>query len=158
MTATWVLPQGWTQPIPVTQFNAQYPWMEVDEYGQIHLKADYREWLEQQGAAKDLAMNNPVNSGLGVPHPDGAQVPDGGVGWIPPTALNTVLGWEAHPVWVSPTLVMVCRRVLLPLSSKVYGLPSAGFWYCRRLSVLRFVVVARLLRIEPLVLHRNEHL
>lgn len=66
--------------------------MEVDEFGQIHLKADYREWLEQQGAAKDLAMNNPLNGGAGVPHPNEAQVPDGGVGWVPPTALNTGVG------------------------------------------------------------------
>lgn len=88
IAATWVLLPGWTQPIPVTQMKAQYPWLNIDNKGQVHLKEDYREWLESVGAARANAGNNPMTTGSGVPGPGGAVAPDGGVGFVPPSALN----------------------------------------------------------------------
>lgn len=102
--ATWVLPQGWTQPIPVTQFLAQYPWMEVDERGQMHLKPDYKAWLEQQaelrqaqqqrgaaGAGGQAAGAGAGASAGGTPA-NGGMIQDGGVGYLPPSALNVGAG------------------------------------------------------------------
>lgn len=87
--ATWVLPEGWTQPIPVTQFEAQYPWMMVDERGQIHLQPDYQAWLEQRAKAKENGAVGLMSGGIGGAGGSGGVVPDGGAGSIPPSQLNT---------------------------------------------------------------------
>lgn len=85
-TATWVLPPGWTQPIPVTQFNAQYPWVTVDDRGQIRLKDYFKSWLEQRGAAAGASGSG---RGGGAAGGVGAEtVPDGGAGYVPPSAMN----------------------------------------------------------------------
>ncbi|SPO27373.1 uncharacterized protein UTRI_10490 [Ustilago trichophora] len=95
--ASWILLENWSQPIPVTQFLAQYPWMYVDERGQARLKPDYLEWLEQQAAAR--AANPAAAAAPGGQMrtaPDGTytggQVQDGGVGYVPPSYLNTGAG------------------------------------------------------------------
>lgn len=89
--ATWVLPQGWTQPIPVTQFLAQYPWMTVDDRGQIRLRDDFRAWVDQQAAARAA---NPAQAGQAMAASSGAPgaVPDGGAGYVPPSAMQVAPG------------------------------------------------------------------
>ncbi|SPC67585.1 uncharacterized protein UHOD_03606 [Ustilago sp. UG-2017b] len=93
---TWVLPQGWTQPIPVTQFLAQYPWMDVDERGQMQLKPDYRAWLEQQGELRQQQAaqggGQAVEAGGATGAAAGGVVQDGGVGYVPPSFLNVGTG------------------------------------------------------------------
>lgn len=91
MIATWVLPQGWTQPIPVTQFLAQYPWMTVDERGQIRLRDDFRAWVDQQAAARAANPAQAATGGGGGDYGVGA-VPDGGAGYIPPSAMQVAAG------------------------------------------------------------------
>ena len=76
----------------MTQLLAQYPWLQVDKRGQVHLDPEYREWLEQQGAAKQSGAMNPAYGGAGVLSPNGAVAPDGGVGFVPPSALNVGAG------------------------------------------------------------------
>ncbi|KAJ9480285.1 hypothetical protein PHBOTO_003526 [Pseudozyma hubeiensis] len=88
---TWVLPPGWTQPIPVTQFNAQYPWMTVDDRGQIRLRDDFRSWLEQRQAAGAQMTGSAAGGGAGGGVGAGA-VPDGGAGYIPPSAMTFAPG------------------------------------------------------------------
>lgn len=68
ITATWVLPYNWNQPIPRAQFEAQYPWMYVDEAGQMRFKPDYLEWLKQQGAlrASQPAATEDAQAGAGI--------------------------------------------------------------------------------------------
>lgn len=94
--ASWVLPPGWTQPIPVTQFVAQYPWMQVDDRGQIRLKDDYKAWLDQQGAAQAAGLTSPAAvGGQASAAPGGSNamvVPDGGVGYVPSSYLNVAPG------------------------------------------------------------------
>ncbi|GAC94509.1 hypothetical protein PHSY_002081 [Pseudozyma hubeiensis SY62] len=88
---TWVLPQGWTQPIPVTQFNAQYPWMTVDDRGQIRLRDDFRSWLEQRQAA-GAQMTAPAAGGGAGGGAGAGALPDGGAGYIPPSAMTFAPG------------------------------------------------------------------
>ncbi|SJX62577.1 uncharacterized protein SRS1_10759 [Sporisorium reilianum f. sp. reilianum] len=88
---SWVLPPQWTQPIPVTQFLAQYPWMTVDERGQIRLRDDFRAWIDQRAAANAA---NPAAAAGGAGGAGGGQgaVPDGGAGYIPPSAMQVAPG------------------------------------------------------------------
>lgn len=91
LTATWVLPPGWTQPISVTQFNAQYPWMTVDDRGQIRLRDDFRSWLEQRQAA-GAQMTAPAAGGSAGGGAGAGAIPDGGAGYIPPSAMTFAPG------------------------------------------------------------------
>ena len=66
--------------------------MDVDDRGQILLKPDYKAWLEQQGAAKAAGAANPAYGSPQNGGSSGAAVPDGGVGYVPPSALNVAQG------------------------------------------------------------------
>ncbi|PWY97642.1 hypothetical protein BCV70DRAFT_150592, partial [Testicularia cyperi] len=87
---TWVLPLNWTQPIPITQFEAQYPWMTVDDHGQMHFKADFLAWLQQKNAAAAVPAYPGAPgtaAGAGAPGVNGVSVT------IPtPVVYNTGLG------------------------------------------------------------------
>ena len=80
-----MLPQGWTQPIPKTQFEAQYPWVYVDDRGQIRLKPDFKAWMDQQGAARAAGASSMAYGGQGaVASGGGAMMPGGAAGYTEP--------------------------------------------------------------------------
>ncbi|EST04795.1 hypothetical protein PSEUBRA_006094 [Kalmanozyma brasiliensis GHG001] len=83
---TWVLPPGWTQPIPVKQFNAQYPWDTVDDRGQIRLKDDFRSWLEERAAAGAAMGSSQAQGGAG------GAAPNGGSGSLPASEMKVASG------------------------------------------------------------------
>lgn len=85
--------------------------MEVDERGQMHLKPDYKAWLEQQAELRQAqqqrgaagaggqaagpyagAVGAGAGAGAGGTPADGGMIQDGGVGYVPPSALNVGAG------------------------------------------------------------------
>ncbi|SNX85462.1 uncharacterized protein MEPE_04171 [Melanopsichium pennsylvanicum] len=90
--ASWVLPDGWTQPIPKSQFLNQYPWMDVDDRGQPRFKPEFFAWLQQRAANGPSGVaDSAAASGQYLPLTNGANgaaVPYGGVGYVPASYLS----------------------------------------------------------------------
>lgn len=61
--------------------------MKVDERGEMHFQEDYEKWLEDRAASKSDLAGGAVAGGAA-----GGAAPDGGVGYVPPSALNTGAG------------------------------------------------------------------